>query len=74
MLERWESVLTGLETDPVSLAHQLDWVAKYRARRRATASATAAASDDPRLAALDLQYHDLRPDPVAVRAGSAWSA
>ena len=30
VLRRWEQVLTALETDPMSLADQLDWVAKYR--------------------------------------------
>ncbi len=30
MLRRWEAVLTALETDPMTLADQLDWVAKYR--------------------------------------------
>jgi Pup amidohydrolase len=60
VLNRWESVLHGLETDPMSLARQLDWVAKlqlieaYRERH-------GCAWDDHRLAALDLQYHDLRP-------------
>ncbi len=60
MLTRWESVLHGLETDPMSLARQLDWVAKlqlieaYRDRH-------GCGWDDHRLAALDLQYHDLRP-------------
>ena len=29
-LERWEQVLHGLETDPVSLARQVDWVAKLQ--------------------------------------------
>ena len=60
VLRRWESVLHGLETDPMSLARQLDWVAKlqlieaYRDRHQCD-------WDDHRLAALDLQYHDLRP-------------
>ena len=60
VLDRWETVLQGLESDPQSLASQLDWVAKlrlveaYRERHRLE-------WDDPRLAALDLQYHDLRP-------------
>ncbi len=59
-LRRWEAVLTALETDPSSLATQLDWVAKlrlvegYRERHGLSWS-------DPRLAAMDLQYHDLRP-------------
>jgi proteasome accessory factor A len=61
VLDRWEGVLHGLETDPTSLVHQLDWVAKlhllegYRERH-------GCAWDDSRLAAVDLQYHDLRPE------------
>ncbi len=61
VLRRWESVLTALEVDPMSLADQLDWVAKYRLidgyRQRHDVDWT-----DARLAAMDLQYHDLRPD------------
>ena len=30
VLRRWEEVLTGLETDPMTLVGQLDWVAKHR--------------------------------------------
>ena len=61
VLRRWEMVLQGLETDPMSLSRQLDWVAKlrlldgYRQRH-------GCGWDDHRLAAMDLQYHDLRPD------------
>jgi proteasome accessory factor PafA2 len=60
VLDRWESVLAGLERDPSMLASQLDWVAKlrlfdgYRERHGLE-------WDDPRLAAMDLQYHDMRP-------------
>ncbi len=60
VLDRWEMVLNGLETDPMTLARQVDWVAKlqlleaYRDRHGLD-------WDDPRLAAVDLQYHDLRP-------------
>ncbi len=60
VLARWEGVLEGLERDPASLAGQLDWVAKhqlvdaYRQRHGLSWS-------DDRLAALDLQYHDVRP-------------
>jgi proteasome accessory factor PafA2 len=60
VLRRWEDVLIALETDVMSLANQLDWVAKLRVmdgyRQRHDL-----AWDDPRLAAMDLQYHDLRP-------------
>jgi proteasome accessory factor A len=60
VLRRWEHVLTALETNPMALANQLDWVAKYqlleayRDRHGLTWS-------NPRLAAMDLQYHDVRP-------------
>ena len=69
ILRRWESVLTGLETDPATLATQLDWVAKYRLidgyRERHGLE-----WGDARLVALDLQYHDLRPDrSLAARVG-----
>jgi len=61
VLRRWEDVLTALETDPMSLSTQLDWVAKYRLlngyRERHNLSWS-----DPRLAAMDLQYHDVRPE------------
>jgi proteasome accessory factor A len=61
VLRRWEEVLTALETDPSSLASQLDWVAKhqlldaYRERHGLTWTS-------PKLAAMDLQYHDVRPE------------
>ncbi len=66
VLVRWEQILTALETDPASLSTQLDWVAKkklvdaYRDR------------DDldwhhPKLAQVDLTYHDLRPEKGLAR-------
>jgi hypothetical protein len=61
ILRRWEQVLTGLEGDPMTLATQLDWVAKYRVingyRERHGLS-----WDDPKLASMDLQYHEVRPE------------
>jgi Pup amidohydrolase len=61
ILRRWERVLSGLESDPMSLATQLDWVAKYRVingyRERHDLSWR-----DHKLAAMDLQYHDVRPE------------
>lgn len=69
ILRRWEQVLGGLESDPMSLATQLDWVAKYRMvdgyRQRHDLRWS-----DPKLAALDLQYHDVRPErSLYARAG-----
>ena len=60
VMELWERVLTGLETDFMSLHRLLDWVAKYRivsARRERDGLAWT----DPTLALMDLQYHDIRP-------------
>ncbi len=69
VLDRWEQVLAGLEADPVSMAGQLDWVAKHRLVQ-GLAERHGLRPDDARLAALDLQYHDLRPErSVAARAG-----
>ncbi|MBK01967.1 MAG: proteasome accessory factor PafA2 [Acidimicrobiaceae bacterium] len=60
LMERWASILTALEEQPDSLADSIDWIAKrrlyegFRSRHDLEWS-------DPRMAALDLQYHDLRP-------------
>ena len=61
VLRRWEAVLTALETDPMSLAEparlggQVRLLEAYRERHGLD-------WDDAQLAALDLQYHDLRPE------------
>ncbi|MGA2531361.1 MAG: depupylase/deamidase Dop [Acidimicrobiales bacterium] len=60
LLDRWEAVLTGLESDPQSLAAQLDWVAKLRLVE-AYKDRHDLDWDDAKLAGIDLQYHDLRP-------------
>jgi len=66
VLDRWEQALTGLEADPMSMASTIDWVAKYRLldgyRER-----HGLAWDDARLAAMDLQYHDIRPERSLAR-------
>jgi Pup amidohydrolase len=61
ILERWESVLDGLETDPMSLFRQLDWVAKLQLME-AYRSRDGLKWDDPKLKMIDLQYHDVRRD------------
>ena len=61
VLAKWEEVLTALGTDPMSLAGQLEWVAKlsllqqYRNRDGLD-------WDDPRLGLIDLQWADIRPE------------
>jgi len=61
LMSEWERVLDLLGRDPMALRDTIDWVAKrslvegYRERHGLQ-------PDDVRLAALDLQYHDLRPE------------
>jgi proteasome accessory factor A len=66
VLSLWESVLAGLERDPESVAHQVDWVAKRRLVE-AYADRHGLRAGDPRLKAIDLQYHDMRPDRCLAR-------
>ena len=61
VLARWESTLAALERDPLTLDGQLDWVTKL-ALLDAYASRDGLSFDDPKLALLDLQYHDVRPE------------
>jgi proteasome accessory factor A len=61
VLQQWEEVLTGLEADPMDLHDRLDWVAKYRLID-GYRDKHDLAWDDARLAAMDLQYHDLRAE------------
>jgi proteasome accessory factor PafA2 len=69
VLARWEQVLTGLEHEPDTMAHWVDWVAKRRlvegyAARHDLAPGSA------KLKAIDLQYHDMRAERcLARRAG-----
>jgi proteasome accessory factor A len=57
-LEMWQHCMTGLEKDPLTLDREVDWVIKhklvegYRARHSLPLG-------HPRVALLDLQYHDV---------------
>ncbi len=61
VLDRWEVVLGALEADPLSLHRELDWVAKHRLLE-AYRERDGLAWNDPKLRAIDLQYHDVRRD------------
>ena len=61
LLDRWENVLTALEEEPRRLDGQLDWVTKYNLLD-AYAVKNGLDWDDPKLALMDLQYHDVRPE------------
>ena len=61
VMSRWERVLDGLSSEPGSLRHELDWVAKHEIMHD-YCERHDCGFDDPRIAALDLQYHDLRSE------------
>lgn len=61
ILARWESTLALLATDPSKLADSIDWIAKHRLLD-AYRDRNDLEWSDNRLAAMDIQYHDLRPD------------
>ncbi len=66
ILRRWGETLLAIEAESASLASTVDWIAKYRLidgyRER-----HGLAWGDARLHALDLQYHDLRPEKSLAR-------
>jgi Pup amidohydrolase len=59
VLQQWEATLTGLEEDPMNLSHELDWAAKFRLLE-AYRERDGLDWGDPKLALIDLQYHDVR--------------
>ncbi len=56
----WADLLTRLGNDPMSCAADIDWVAKLRVLQ-AYRDRDGLAWTEPRLAALDIQWSDLRP-------------
>jgi proteasome accessory factor A len=69
VLQEWREMLDGVRDDPDSVADRVDWVAKQRIvngiRERYDLSV-----HDAKLRAIDLQYHDLRPEKsLAQRVG-----
>jgi proteasome accessory factor A len=60
ILARWESVLTRLETDPMTCARELDWVAKLKLLNRYR-DRDGLDWSDAKLHLVDLQYADIRP-------------
>jgi proteasome accessory factor A len=58
-LRMWEHVLTQLESDPFKLDRELDWVIKHNLIE-AYRTKHALALSHPKVALIDLQYHDIR--------------
>ncbi len=61
VLAAWRHTLDALERDPLELADQLDWVAKF-VLMDGFVRRDGLSWDSPRLQLIDLQYADIRPD------------
>ena len=57
-LSMWEHCLKGLKEDPLALHRECDWVAKFHLVDRYKSRYSLDLSD-PKIALLDLQYHDV---------------
>jgi proteasome accessory factor A len=69
LMQEWRALLDGIAKDPILVADRIDWLAKYR-----MITGYRARHDldwqSPKLAAIALQYHDIRPEKsLAKRAG-----
>jgi proteasome accessory factor A len=57
-LDMWEHAITQIEKDPLGLDREADWVIKYKLVESYRAKHDLEMTD-PRIALLDLQYHDI---------------
>jgi proteasome accessory factor A len=60
IIEAWQNVLEGIERDPMSQIHTIDWVAK-RWLLESFMKEEHVGWNDPWLQSLDLEYHNLDP-------------
>ncbi|MEM8904181.1 MAG: Pup--protein ligase [Actinomycetota bacterium] len=57
-LDMWEHCMTAIDDDPLQLDREVDWVIKYHLVERYREK-HGLSLNDPRVALLDLQYHDV---------------
>ena len=60
-LNEWESILDGLESDPMALADRVDWVNKKQVVEQYMAEEGVGWNDDS-LHSIDLEYHNIDPE------------
>lgn len=65
LIDTWASVVDRMSRDIFSVATEVEWVAKYQLLARQK-ERLGVEWDDPRLAAMDLQWADLRPSKSLV--------
>jgi len=69
IMGQWRELLDGVRETPDSVADRIDWIAKKR-MIDGYAERHSLRSDDARLRAIDLQYHDIRVEKsLSQRAG-----
>ena len=61
VVREWGTVLDRLAADPMDLNREIDWVMKMHLLRNYM-DRRGSDWDDPRIAMMDLQYHDIRPE------------
>lgn len=61
VLDRWEAIITTAEDDPRKLAGTVDWATKLDLIEKVQ-DREGIAIDHPKVALIDLQYHDVRRD------------
>ncbi|MCL4413230.1 MAG: Pup--protein ligase [Actinobacteria bacterium] len=59
-LDMWHHCLKGIESDPMSLGRECDWVSKYKLVE-AYRARHSLPLNSPKVALIDLQYHDVNP-------------
>lgn len=61
VLDEWESVLNGLESDPMAMGDRIDWVAKRHIVEEYMTEEKLDWNDDA-LHSVDLEYHNIDPE------------
>ena len=61
VLREWESVLQGLEKDPLAMGDRIDWVAKRQICEQYMQEEGLTWQDDA-MQSVDLEYHNIDPD------------
>jgi proteasome accessory factor A len=70
VLREWESILDGLERDPMALDDRIDWVAKRKIVEQYREEEGLDWSDDA-LHSVDLEYHNIDPEASLFHAWQA---
>ncbi|AXR73543.1 proteasome accessory factor PafA2 [Auritidibacter sp. NML130574] len=62
VLYEWRTAVDGLRTDPYQFSDRIEWLGKYRLLDAMRARTATGRWDEAKLAMMDLQWADIRPD------------